>query len=117
MFSAQATLIWDGTAYSGAADIRAFFTSVLPISKHEVLSLDVQPVMPAANGANSALLVTIAGDAKFGMKEQSYGFVHTFLLSPDSASRPTEPNAYAIVHAICRTHKSTLKSTPANTRR
>ncbi len=92
MFAADASLIWDGHVYSGAQPIKDFLSTVLPITKHEIISLDVQPITLASSpGAPVPLLITVAGDVKFGVREQSHGFVHTFIISPD-ASRPTVPN-------------------------
>jgi hypothetical protein len=110
MYAANATLIWDGHPYAEATAIRDFFTTALPISKHEVLSLDVQPISASAD-ANAPLLITVTGDVKFGMKEQNHGFVHTFVIIPDATR--AAGNFFSVQHAMCRTHKATLKSAAA----
>ena len=112
-FGAHSKVVWDGTPVE---NVHEFFTTVLPSTKHDVLSFDVQPVLPiqveltveSKAETQSALLVLVTGDVKYGVKEQNEGFVHSFVLEPD-LSKPAGGNFYYIASANCRTHKGGLR--------
>ena len=68
---------------SGAPSIQQFLLEKLPPTKHEIISLDAQPVHDAAVHGQTTIMVTTAGSVRFlgkGNKKEK-NFQQNFLIT------------------------------------
>jgi len=107
MYRDSSVLIWNGYRKTGVNEIKAL-QKQLPSSKHEVKSVDAQPIFFNVESKNplsmvSSIIVIVAGDVKWGMDNSSVqGFHHTFILEREKG------NSYFIASHVVR---SSLAST------
>ncbi|XP_070553919.1 NTF2-related export protein 2-like isoform X2 [Ptychodera flava] len=59
-----ASLVWNGNACNGIAEIAKLFEQ-LPSSDFKVETLDCQPIIEEATGSHTSILVNISGNVKF----------------------------------------------------
>ncbi|XP_002731526.1 NTF2-related export protein 1-like [Saccoglossus kowalevskii] len=79
LYSADASLVWNGNACSGSQQITKFYEQ-LPTSDFRVDTLDCQPIAEEATNGVTSVLVTVSGTVKFeGNRMQ--GFNQTFVLA------------------------------------
>jgi len=86
-YKQNSILIWGGQKNGGCPDLRTFWKKYPP-TKHEIHSLDAQPVnvdLKVGNvpGSAAAIVVSVVGDVRFGIETRKRGFRHTFVLERD----------------------------------
>ena len=65
MYLETATASWNGNKVDGAVDIQKFYLDKLPKTEHLIMSVDAQPVGSAFVGAQTTILVSVAGHVSF----------------------------------------------------
>ncbi|KAI0094395.1 NTF2-like protein [Irpex rosettiformis] len=108
----SSAVTWNGTPFQGKAGVRELL-SKMPPTKHEVQSFDCHPV-PGAQPPS--LMVSVSGNVTHGkgpagnpaatpaksVDGQPRVFHQTFMLVPDPATVPGEPQKYYVNGDILR---------------
>lgn len=79
LYTTSSMQIWNGNPNQGEAKISEFIHN-LPSSKHEVLSLDCQPVLDIVTPGQTTILVTVEGTVSYG-EENPECFTQNFMLT------------------------------------
>uniref|UniRef100_A0A6U4VY36 NTF2-related export protein n=1 Tax=Hemiselmis andersenii TaxID=464988 RepID=A0A6U4VY36_HEMAN len=95
LYHEESKVVWNGQPLKGKDAVTRFLAE-LPTSKHEVQSLDCQPVATGGDGSDPMILVTVMGVVLFGDKlakpaPETKPFAQTFVLGKDPVN-----NAYFI---------------------
>jgi NTF2-related export protein 1/2 len=76
LYGQQSILLWNGNPYSSSSQIVLFLQS-LPITEHEILSYDSQPIILQQN---MDIVVQVYGVVIYNTKDRK-GFSQTFVLT------------------------------------
>ncbi|KAL2911957.1 hypothetical protein HK105_208567 [Polyrhizophydium stewartii] len=87
LYGETSVLVWNGNTTQGAAAIARSYLD-FPISDHEVLSYDCQPLTESSD-----ILVTISGNVRYGDEQRRKLFHQSFVLR----QRPESKGNYFIV--------------------
>ncbi|EFX71857.1 hypothetical protein DAPPUDRAFT_308659 [Daphnia pulex] len=79
LYMDTAVLVWNGSSVSGNLVIQAFLEK-LPVSDHQIVSLDAQPVHDEAIKGQSTIMVTVAGIVRYE-KKPAQPFCQDFLIT------------------------------------
>ncbi|XP_046651063.1 NTF2-related export protein 1-like [Daphnia pulicaria] len=79
LYMDTAVLVWNGSSVAGNMVIQAFLEK-LPVSDHQIISLDAQPVHDEAIKGQSTIMVTVAGIVRYE-KKPAQPFCQDFLIT------------------------------------
>ncbi|XP_046452224.1 NTF2-related export protein 1-like [Daphnia pulex] len=79
LYMDTAVLVWNGSSVAGNMVIQAFLEK-LPVSDHQIVSLDAQPVHDEAIKGQSTIMVTVAGIVRYE-KKPAQPFCQDFLIT------------------------------------
>ncbi|KAJ1327331.1 hypothetical protein BSLG_010673 [Batrachochytrium salamandrivorans] len=83
LYSDSSVLVWNGNPVQGATNIAQTYLS-FPITDHEVLSYDCQPMI---SHESSDIIISISGNVRFGDEQRTKLFHQTFVLRPKAESK------------------------------
>ncbi|KAJ3046373.1 NTF2- export protein 2 [Rhizophlyctis rosea] len=101
MYKDTSAIVWNGNALSGVEQYQQFCLK-LPVTDHDVQSVDGQPVVPpgTTDPTRSQILVTVTGNVRYGDERDVKPFQQTFVLCPDPD--PSRKGTYFVGSDIFR---------------
>uniref|UniRef100_A0A336MKH1 NTF2-related export protein n=1 Tax=Culicoides sonorensis TaxID=179676 RepID=A0A336MKH1_CULSO len=92
-------LTWNGNGSAGKESIEKFLQE-LPSSEHTVSTLDAQPVIDEAVGAQQTLIIQVSGTVKF-QDNPSKMFQQTFMVTAQQDKWKIVSDCFRIQDALC----------------
>ncbi|XP_065667745.1 NTF2-related export protein 2 [Hydra vulgaris] len=79
LYTDMSSVIWNGNGYHGLTSINNLFIN-LPITSHELSTLDCQPISSVACPDRTSILLVCEGAVKYGNEKQRKYFTQKFIL-------------------------------------